>query len=267
MKIVSRVVPYVVVIVGALTLAALALMFVRSSQIFDGPAPGGLFSIEVSMTGGGPSRSAAIAASEAARVRAFAVFARQGFQSRDAVVDEALRSYAVRRYPPEFRADQSFDVRWPTYAKLARLSNAADRLKDPAIAGGFPDIAFSPFAITIGVVYIFLLMLSGIALETREDDVSHAPRGMHPLLLAVQTLFLGCSIALAVVYARVLADAAVSPFILLCALGVLSLGYWLWKTRSWWNQSRLLRVAWVAYVCALALAVAADAVALAQPLT
>lgn len=168
-----------------------------------------------------------------------------------------------------YEADQQINVKANNYAKLARLNNAIASQLDPsgkAVSSVFPAPTFAPLAIAVAFWYVVLLTTAVAALETRSADVNTAPRGMHPIFIACQTILIGSLIALAVVYIHLLAMPARLPFIFASVLGVALLAAWLWKTVPWWRQSRFLRFAHACYATALAIVIAIDIIVLTAPM-
>ena len=123
------------------------------------------------------------------------------------------------------------------------------------------------FTIVVSFGYVLLLAMAVAALETREADVTHAPRGMHPVFVGTQTVLFGFLISMGIIYSHLLVTPARLPFIFVSALGIGMLAVWLWKTAPWWRGSRFLRGAWVCYIAGIAAVLVADVIALATPFT
>jgi hypothetical protein len=265
---VSRVVPYVIAVVGGLTLVLVLVFLMQSRQIFTAVPASGCYSTPVLIQAAGATRKAAVAVRDAARTRAMAFLAGRGFSATQAMAEAPAE---VVSYPnsSSYEADQQIDVCIADYAKLARTDNAIAAELEPGgtIVGGFPAGTFFPISIAIALGCLVLLTLAASALETREADVARAPRGMHPVIIGAQTMLYGLLVALAVVYGHVLAPPSKIPFVAVSLLGIGLLCIWLWKTRRWWKQSTFLHVSWGAYVLGIAGIVIAVAWALAQPLT
>jgi hypothetical protein len=180
--------------------------------------------------------------------------------------DEALR--ALPRGWHGYVAQRSFRMPVNDYARFARLSNTVRRL-DPAgltISSSFPEAPFRRFALTVAWLTAIGLCLSVVSLESREADVNHAPLGMHPVVVAWQTLLYAGLFAIPVIYVHLLADTSRLVFELLMLIGLGSLGFWLVRTRFWWNQRATLRICFFAYVLG-ALGIVAETIwALKQPM-
>jgi hypothetical protein len=259
----------VVALTGAITIAFVLTIVALSPAIFGGVPASGSYDAPISIEGQGVSEESARTARELALARTLPFLANRGFvgsnvrpaKPADVDHDERLRIYL---------ADQTVDVYSSNYAKLARLDNAIPRILDPTqktIMASFPSGTFIPFSGLIALGCLLLLCVAVAALDTREADVSRAPRGMHPVMVGAQTALYGFLVALAIVYAHVLAPPAALPFVVVSLVGVGLLGIWLVKTRPWWNASTFMRRSWYAYAIALVGVIAVTVWALAQPLT
>lgn len=203
-------VPVVIVIVGAGTLLALIALFALSHRIFDASPKGGSYSAVVWVKGVGSSRDEAESNRDAARQRAMTFLARRGLGDRDIVLLRPLEDFADAAHH-RYEADQQIEVRAIRYDKLARLSNAIPVDLDASgnsVSAVYPLPTFMTFAIIVALGYVLLLILAVAALETRDADVSDAPRGMHPFFVGTQTVLLGVLVALTAVYSHLLVAAA-----------------------------------------------------------
>ena len=72
---------------------------------------------------------------------------------------------------------------------------------------------------------------------------------------------------MSLVQAHLLALLGPRVLAVLLALGLISLGAWLYKTRDWWKESRLLRIAYVCYLMAFLAILGFGAYALSVPVT
>jgi len=131
----------------------------------------------------------------------------------------------------------------------------------------FPQIPFATFVNAVGIWTILLLCLSVVSLETRSSDVARAPRGMHPAVVGLQTLVAGLLILISLVQAHLLALLGPRVLVVFLALGLISIGAWLYKTRDWWQESLFLRIAYVCYLAAFLAILGFGAYALSVPVT
>lgn len=269
MKNVSWIVPYVIVITGVIAIVSLVALLSLSRTLFDAPPGGGVYSSVVWVKGTASSRQEAEPRREEARRQALAFLHARGFGDRDINVLKPMADFSDAVHH-NYEADQQIEVKAVDYAKLARLNNAVASELDPggrSVSAVFPVPTFTTFAISIAFSYVVLLAMAIAALETRGTDVNTAPRGMHPIFIGAQTILIGLLIALALVYAHLLAAPARIPFLFASGLGVALLVVWLWKTAPWWRQSRFLRGARAYYIAALVLVVAVDGFVLAAHMT
>lgn len=269
MKVVSWVVPYVIVITGVLAIVSLVALLSLSRTIFDATPNGGVYSSIVWVKGTASSQQGAELRRDEARRRALAFLHTRDFADNDIDVLKPLADFSDAVHH-NYEADQQIEVKTVDYAKLARLNNAVASELDPSgrsVSAVFPVPTFTAFAISIAFSYVVLLAMAIAALETRSADVNTAPRGMHPIFIGAQTILITSLIALALVYVHLLAAPARIPFLFASGLGVALLAVWLWKTSPWWRRSRFLRSAQVCYVAALIVVVAVDVFALAAHMT
>jgi hypothetical protein len=257
------------VLAGGLTLAFVLVLLKQSAAIFDAPPASGAYSTVVSIWAEGASETSAVAARDAARARILTFAAKRGFAGDDVRVRKPMDVDFDQR-SQTYLAEQQVEIYSTSYAKVARTSNSVEPELDPSgktITASFPSGTFVPLSLAVAIGCLILLAVAVAGLETREADVSHAPRGMHPVVVGAQTFLYGFLTALAVADGHLLAPPARIPFVLVSLVGIGLLATWLWKSRSWWQQSTFLRVAWVVYACALAGVISAAGWALAQPLT
>ena len=267
MRSVSRWVPYVIAVFGAITLLGLLALGIFSAKIFNALPEQGVYSSTVWLTATAYTRHTAIAALEGARARALALLARRGFSGAGMELQPMTVERNDDTHLRTFGADQQIEMRSKSYVDLARLSNAIAQQHDPAVTATSPSATFFPLAVAISICYLLVLLIAAAALETREADVTRAPRGMHPFFVAAQTLLYGLLVALAVLYAHLLVAQARTAFVIVSLLGIALLCVWLWKSRPWWSQSRFMRISWGVYASALVFVVLSGILALAQPIT
>jgi hypothetical protein len=265
---VSRAVPYTAGIAGAVTIALLALFITQSHAIFSALPPSGAYSTLLWIQVSAPSKQAAILGRDAARTHALVFLAKRDFFGDD-VDAKAPQEVTLDVNSHRWQADQQIAVSCADYSKLARMNNAVVPELDPSkklITGSFPSGVFIPICIAIALGCLLVLVAAVAALETREADISRAPRGMHPIFIGIQTALYGALAALAVVYANVLAAPAKPPFVIVSVVGIGLLGTWLWRTRPWWTTPSL-RFVWFTYVAAFVAVIATFVWALETPLT
>ena len=265
----SRVVPIVIIVVGALTLAVVLIVVGQSRSIFAVAPQAPPLRTTVWAKGFGSAAQAAERARDRARSRAVGFLRRRGFSEGQIAPRVPLVDFFDKAHH-QYEADQLIDVSSDTYPVLARSMNAIDFGPGPSgelLSGTFPRPPFLALAVCASVFFVVLLSIAVAALETREADVSRAPSGMHPFFVVVQTLLIGVLFILAVIDAHLLLPASRLPFAFVSVLGIGMLVYWLGNTRSRWQQSPFLRRAYVGYVAGVGGVVAAVIVALHVQLT
>lgn len=269
MKVVSWIVPYVIVVTGVVAIVSLVALLSFSRTLFDATPSGGMYSSIVWVKGTAPSQQEAELRRDDARRQALAFLHARDFADNDIDVLKPLADFSDAVHH-NYEADQQIEVKVVDYAKLARLNNAVASELDPSgrsVSAVFPVPTFTAFAISIAFSYVVLLAMAIAALETRGADVNTAPRGMHPIFIGAQTILIASLIALALIYMHLLAAPAKIPFLFASGLGVALIVIWLWKTAPWWRQSPFLRGAQICYIAALAVVVAVDVFVLAAHMT
>ncbi len=269
MRPVSRVVPIVIAVVGTLTLVGVLVIVLLRGTIFATEPRLSPLQTTVWAKGTAPTARQAEAARDRWRARAIAYLKQKGFTEVQISLEHPLKTtfYKERH---QYEADQVIDLRSSTYPPLARTINALPRDVDPSqqsVSGTFPAPPFIALGVAVAIAYIVFLLFAGAALETRKADVTGAPLGMHPFIVAVQTLLLGLLFVLAVVEAHLLLAEARLLFALTSTLGAAMLIVWLAMTHECWRQSMFLRRAFFLYAAAVIIVIAAEIVALSVPLT
>jgi hypothetical protein len=254
-------------ITGAIALFAVLFVTAAQSTVFPDRVPRYMWPIAAHSIG--TSKATAIANLSGPRQRAAGFFQTNGFPAGVTVVGPPLAF--MSGIPSDMRWTASQDIAVPaeTYARFARLSNRLEiyqRGRDD-LTWSFPEPPFATFAKVIGVLTILLLCLSVVSLETRSADVSRAPRGMHPASVALQTMTCGLLILISLVEAHVLALLGPRVLAFVLAVGIVSIGAWLFKTRAWWNDNAFLRRALLWYVAAFVAIIAFGGYALTVPVT
>lgn len=266
---VSRLVPFIIAIVGTLTLAGVLVVVLLRGTIFAVEPQARPLQTTVWAEGTASTARQAEASRDRWRIRTVAYLRGKGFTETQISLEPPLKTtfYKERH---EYEADQVIDVRSDTYPPLARTVNALPRDVDPSqksVSGTFPAPPFLALGVCVAIAYIVFLSIAGAALETRKADVTRAPPGMHPFLVGSQTLLFGLLFVLAVVEAHLLLPEARLLFAFVSTYGVVMLIVWLALTSESWRQSIFLRSAFFVYAAAVVIVIVADIVALRVPMT
>lgn len=265
MRHVSPVVTYAAGAVGIVVLVTLLAVLLNADRIYGVNEK---ISTTVWAKGSGQSLAIAHARRDAALRRAIQFINGRGFVAADVTVRKPLEDLVDAQHH-YYEADQVVEVRG-TYPRLARLANAISRDLDPdgqSISATFPWPPFTVFGIWVVVLFIIVLSFSVAALETREADVTQAPRGMHPFFVGIQVALIGLLLLLGILDAHLLLPAAQLLFTLGSLFGVAMLALWLYKTVAWWRQSPFLGVAWLCMTATIPLIIVVGVAALRTPLT
>lgn len=256
----SWLVPYFIV-GSAVVAVALVGMLVFAPQRFFPDA----IHDTLTTTIGAVAKTPALAASklEAIHARALAEFARSGVSTRDVISGRAL--IEKRKFDPGYEATQTLSIPADAYERFAKFSNRINRLHDPDVSVPFPQSPVQGGFTRTFVLVIVLGMLVGGGLSTRRADTTRAPKGMHPIAVALYTLTYAAIVALALYYVHAYFDGVVLGIGALEAVLVAFLGTWLFQTRRSWTQSRFYRAAFVAYIAGLVIVAGVAVWALAQP--
>ncbi len=259
---ISWLVPYVAIAMGVLDIVVLVVLVFSSTSIF----PERIDDALVSGIGSTSQPTAAAARAQLApiRERALEAFATNGVP-RAAVAEGPVEVERDAQYKT-YSASQSLTIQADDYPRFARFANRINRLKDADIGVSFPHAPFQRLITGALIVFLIVALVSTVALETRKADVNRSPKGMHPLMVAVQTLMYGVVATMAIVYAHFLGDGIAGMFAVLEAIFCVTLAVWLYQTRRSWAQSTGYRLGYCAYMVALALVVGIAIWAFAQPM-
>lgn len=206
-------------------------------------------SLDIWVRGEGASKTAARDEFTQSRSEALDFLANAGFHSSEIERDD----FAMDRSPMRsgaWEASQRLTVSGTSYARFSTLSNDVSKI-DPSgrrISASFPPIPFEAAVVWVGTFTIILLCVSVTSVDFRAADVSAAPRGMHGVVIASQTLLYAAAIMSAVMYVHVNALVARTGFIFVAVCIIASIGVWLFRTRPYWRQSSFLSRAYVGYV-------------------
>ncbi len=255
-------VPYVAMAMAVLDIVLLVVLVFFSASIFPTQIDDALISGIGSTSQ--PTAAGARAQLVAIRERALATFAANGVPR--AGVAETPVEIERDAQDKTYSATQSLTIHADDYPRFARFANRINRLKDADIGVSFPHAPFQRLITGALVVFLVFALISTIALETRKADVNRSPKGMHPLMVGVQTLMYGVVATMAIVYAHFLGDGIAGMFAILEAIFCVTLAVWLYQTRRSWAQSTGYRLGYYAYVVALALLVGIAIWAFAQPM-
>ncbi len=251
MRHVSRVVPIVICVFGALTLVSVLYVVFAQGKVFPDRVPRYMWTITAENSGG--TKSEALSNLLASRQRATGFLERNNFAASSIAIGHAYVE-KQQNYSGVVTWDANQDISVPAdaYARFARLSNRLEIYQKGRkdLISSFPAIPFLAFANVIIFSTIALLCLSVVSLETRYADVARDPRGMHPVMVAAQTVMSGLLILVSLVEAHLLFLLGPRALAVMLAIGLISLGAWLYKTRAWWRDNRFLQIAYVWYVLA-----------------
>lgn|GEM_PF-2643861 len=256
----SWLVPYFAIASATIVAVTIAWLLVSTQTVF----PVRIHDTLVSDLAASGSKAAPAADSLAAiRTRELAALAANGIPRQGVVAGPVENEYdREHRY---YSARQTLSVPADDYPRFAKLSNRINRLKDPDFSLSFPQLPFQT-GLTLLLIAAFVVgSVSTVALETRRADVQRAPKGMHPAIVATQTLTYGVIAALAIFYAHLLGDGIVWAFLAIEGIFIVSLAVWLYQTRRSWTQSQGYRIAWYAYLSALLTCTIVVIIAAAQP--
>jgi len=261
-------VPIVICVIGTLTLVTVLYVVFAQGTVFPDRVPRYMWPITAESSGS--SKSAALSNLVATKERAAGFLERNNFPASSIVFGrtnvEKQQSFSGQ---VEWDANQDISVPADTYARFARLSNRLEIYQKGRkdLIASFPAIPFLAFANVIIFSTIALLCLSVISLETRYADVARAPRGMHPFFVAVQTIMLGLLILVSLVEAHLLFLLGPQALAVILGIGLLSLAFWLYKTRGWWRDNRFLQIAYIWYILAFLASIGFGVYALLVPVT
>lgn len=255
----SWLVPYFGIACAAIVVVAIAWLLAMSQSIFPTAVSDKLTS---GLSATGATASEALAKLRTIRTRESAALAANGLPAQGIVAEPIEQGHDDKE---GYWATQTLAVPANDYPRFARLSNRINRLKDPDFGLSFPQIPFQTGLIVLLAAAFVLASISMAALDTRKDDVQRAPKGMHPAIMATQTLMYGVIAALAIFYAHLLGDGIAGAFSAIEAVFIASLAVWLYQTRRSWVQSQGYRIAWYASIAALLACAVVVAIAAAQP--
>jgi hypothetical protein len=262
MRNVSNKVPVAIVLAAIPALIAVLAVVLFQQRAFPDALPQHAFTITALSSG--PTQSAAAKNLAASRKRAIVFLRSNGFAASAIEILNPTFEFSPgdgQTVPGTWEARQQYLVKAESYALSARLSNRLERFqgKRADLFWDYPAIPFFNLAVAVGVATILCLTFSVVSLETREADVTRAPRGMHPVVVFAQTLMFALLGLCSLVAAHLIAFLTAPVLLALLAIGVISLGVWLYKTRVFWNQSTFLLNAYRLYTAALVIVVAAGA--------
>jgi len=256
----SWLVPYFAIACATIVVVTIAWLLVSSQSLFPTHIHDTLES-GLATTGATPAK--ALAQLATIRNRELSALAANGVPEQG-VVDGTIdtgRDEKGRYY----WANQTLAVPADDYPRFAKLSNRINRLEDPDFGLSFPQLPFQT-GLTLLLIAAFVVgSVSTVALETRKADVQRAPKGMHPAIVATQTLTYGVIAALAIFYDHLLGDGIAWAFLAIEGIFIVSLAVWLYQTRRSWTQSQGYRIAWYAYLAALLACTIVVIIAAAQP--
>jgi len=265
---VSHVVPILICIVGSFTLLGVLYVVFAQPRVFPDRVPRYMWAINAH--GLGATTSEALANLLQPQQRASDFLESNGFARTSIAIGHPTLEKELN-YPGgvTWNAYQDIAVPADTYARFARLSNRLDIYQKGRndLSWSFPRIPFEAFANLIAFSTIALLCLSAVSLETRSADVARAPRGMHPVIVAIQTVVSGLLVLISLVEAHLLPLLGPRVLAIILGVGLISLGAWLYKTRDWWKDSRFLRYAYACYLAAFAAILGFGTYALTVPVT
>lgn len=258
----SWLVPYVAAATAVVDVSVLVVLVAFPASIF----PTRISDALTSGIGGTSQPTAAAARAQLGpiRERAIALFSAHGVPR----VGVAAGAVEIERDAQDktYSATQTLTIRADDYPRFARFANRINRLKDPDIGVSFPHAPFQRLITGAFIIFLIFALVSTVALETRKADVNRSPKGMHPLMVGVQTLMYGIIAAMAIVYVHFLAGGIAGMFAILEAIFCVVLAVWLYQTRRSWAQSTGYRLAYYAYVVSLVLVTGVAAWAFVQPM-
>jgi hypothetical protein len=258
MKYVSRDLPAAILASSLTAFCAVVLFVAFGHRIFSDTES---FRWDVWASGSGDSRSDALTDLATSREMATSLLSRAGFRPSDitdgpvslvqTTVDDHHRPLPKGH---SWFAQQPFTVTGTSYAHFAALSDQVAAL-DPQgtrISSSFPPMPFQRTLGLIIVLAIISLSLSGGSLETRAAITTSSPRGMHPVVVASQTLTYALFALFSVAFVHVASKTTREVYFACGLLFFISLSAWLVKTRTYWSQSAFLRRAHRGYIAATA---------------
>lgn len=235
-------------------MVVLAAFFVSLKSLFpDADA----ISWDLWARGHGPSQNAARANFNRSEREALDFLKRSGFNS-SAITRGEVGIGKNLTLPGDWEASEQFSVEGSSYARFSNLANQVSKIDPTArrLSASFPPIPFEAILVWVVALTLLFLCVSVTSVEFRAADVSAAPRGMHTVVIASQTLLYATAVMTAVAYVHLNALAARTAFVILALCIIASIGVWLFRTRCYWRQSSFLRRAYIAYVtCGVAVAV------------
>jgi len=256
----SWLVPYFGIVSATIVVVAIALLLAKSQSIFPTSIHD---TLESGLATTSSTQAKALAQLATIRTRELSALAANGVP-RQGVVEGSVETGHDKKNG-YYWASQTLRVPADDYPRFARLSNRINRLKDPDFSLSFPQLPFENALVFLLVVAFVVGSVSTVALETRRADVSRAPKGMHPAIVATQTLMYGIVVALAIFYMHLLGDGIGGAFLVVEGIFIASLAVWLYQTRRSWSQSNGYRIARLGYLAALLACGIVVAVAFAQP--
>ncbi|HEY8320183.1 MAG TPA: hypothetical protein VIG46_00135 [Candidatus Baltobacteraceae bacterium] len=256
----SWLVPYFGIASAAIVVVTIALLLAMSQSIFPTSIHD---TLESGLATTGSTQAKALAQLGTIRTRELSALAANGVP-RQGVVEGSVDTGHDKK-DGYYWASQTLRVPADDYPRFARLSNRINRLKDPDFSLSFPQLPFQNALVSLFVVAFIVGSISTVALETRKADVSRSPKGMHPAIVAIQTLMYGVIVALAIFYIHLLGDGIGGAFLAVEGIFIASLAIWLYRTRRSWTQSNGYRVARFGYLAALLACAIVVALAFAQP--
>lgn len=257
----SPLVPYIMIVAGAAVIVFVAALLLAPQSFFP-DAIHDTLTVGVVVDCGSPKDCADRLA--AVRTRVVKAFADNGLGPDGFVVDKPLIQ-RLRDAKNDYEGSQEFRVPADDYPRFARFANRINRLRDPDFGISFPASPIqSGFTWAMALALIFAILATA-GLEIRRTDVSRAPRGMHPFVVAIETVAYGAAAALAIYDAHAYFDAVAPVVAILEAVVLAVVVAWLYQSRWAWKNSEFYRAAYVAYIVAVP-AVAAIAIwALLRP--
>lgn len=256
MRNVSDKVSFAILAAALPAVVAVLAVLLYPARAFPDALPGHSFVITAMSSS--PNRNDAAQELAEARQRAVAFLHDNGFKQESINVhqpdfEHVEGSAALNDRFSEWQGRQQVSVTAESYSLSARLSNRLERFqgKRTDLDWQYPVIPFFALLVGTGVATIVCLTFSVVSLETREADVTRAPRGMHPVIVFAQTLMFALLILCSLAAAHLVAFLTARVLIALLAIGVVSLSAWLYKTRGFWKQSAFLTNAYVGYIAAL----------------